>query len=161
MIEARKNKFGHLPPLYNFTLNPYPDQRFSKCPTCNNKTGQRKLPLIIHIEPKHMLALNYTNRYCHSCDMLIGHKHEIEHILVEFFNTYDVSVIGNDYLIIGTVEKEAWREGMKQVKLVNEMLPYIHDFKSYQVLRMTMAGWFLKGQEPPERLPPPSKEWIK
>ena len=32
--------------------------RFSKCPACQNKTGQRKLPLLIHVDPKNLIALN-------------------------------------------------------------------------------------------------------
>jgi hypothetical protein len=37
---------------FRFFLNPYQDVRFSTCPQCANKTGQRKLPLFIHIDPK-------------------------------------------------------------------------------------------------------------
>jgi hypothetical protein len=38
---------GKQPPRYRFFLNPYQDARFSTCPQCANKTGQRKLPLFI------------------------------------------------------------------------------------------------------------------
>jgi len=76
---ARK-QFGYLKPKYNFSLNSYPESRFYRCPDCGDKTGQRKVPLLIHVEPKNLIALNYTNRYCYRCDMLIGHKHEIEQI---------------------------------------------------------------------------------
>ncbi len=155
-----RKQFGYLPPKYNFSLNPYSELRFSKCPDCQNKTGQRKLPLLIHIEPKNLIALNYTNRYCHRCDMLIGHKHEIEHYLTELFLKINPEVIGNYYLVFGTVEKIAWRENMNQPKPFNEMRQHIHDFKSYQNLRMTMAGWFPAGQTPPME-PPPSTEWMK
>lgn len=129
MTKGKKNKLGYLPPKYNFSLNPYQDLRFFKCPDCGSKTGQRKLPLLIHIKSNLMISLNYTNRYCHRCNMLIGHKNEIEHLLTELFNQYDNSIIGNDYFIIGTVEKNAWSEGVKELKLINEMLSYIHDFK--------------------------------
>jgi hypothetical protein len=37
---------------------------------------------------------------------LIGHKDEFEHLLTSMFMQYDPSVIGNDYLIVGTVEKK-------------------------------------------------------
>ena len=161
MAKTRKNQFGFLDPKYNYSLNPYPDLRFSKCPVCEGKTGQRKLPLLIHVDPKHLIALNYTNRYCHRCDMLIGHRHEIEHLLTEVFFQYNPMVIGNDYLLIGTVEKKAWREGLSQPQPINETLPHVHDFKSYEELRMTMAGWFPQDQEPPVMTPPPSKEWVK
>jgi len=156
-----REQFGYLPPMYNFSMNPYPELRFSKCPDCQNKTGQRKLPLLVHVDPMNLIALNYTNRYCSRCDMLIGHKHEIEHYLTDTFLEINPEVIGNSYLILGKVEKKAWRENLKQPKPFNEMLQHIHDFKSYQDLHMTMTGWFPKGQEPPVMEPPPSTEWVK
>jgi hypothetical protein len=162
MSKVKKRKlFGHLPPEYNFSLNPYPDLRFSRCPDCESKTGQRKLPLLIHVDPMSLIALNYTNRYCQRCDMLIGHKHEIEHLLTELFSQINPEVIGNQYLVFATVEKKAWRENMAESKPFDEMLHHIHDFKSYQDLHMTMTGWFPKDQEPPVMTPPPSTDWVK
>ena len=158
---GRRKQFGYSPPKYNFCLNPYSDFRFSRCPDCQNKTGQRKLPLLIHVEPKNLIALNYTNCYCRRCDLLIGHKHEIEHHLTELFLKINPEVIGNYYLVFGTVEKIAWRGNMNQSKPFNEMRQQIHDFKSYQNLCMTMAGWFPEGQTPPVMEPPPSTEWMK
>jgi len=160
-----KNKtrktFGSLPPKYNFSLNPYPEIRFSKCPDCQNKTGQRKIPLLIHVDPKILIALNYTNRYCKLCDILIGHKHEIEHHLTEKFLEIDREIIGNNYLVFGTVEKKAWRENMNHPKPFDEMRQHIHDFISFQNIRMAMAGWFPKGQSPPVMEPPSSIKWVK
>ena len=161
---ARKEKkkgFGDLPPKYNFSLNPYPDMRFTSCPQCRAKTGQRKLPLLIHIDPIILIALNYTNRYCKRCDLLIGHKHEIDHYLTEMFRGIEPEIVGNAYLIFGTVEKKAWRENMRQPKPLPELRAHISDFKSYEELRMTMGGWFLEGQEPPVMEPPESTEWVK
>ncbi len=158
---GERKQFGYLPSKYNFSLNPYPELRFSRCPDCQNKTGQRKLPLLIHIEPKNLIALNYTNRYCHHCDMLIGDKHEIEHHLTEMFLKINPKVIGNYYIVLGTVEKIAWGENVNQPKPFNEMLQHIHDFKSYQNICMTMAGWFREGQVPPVMEPPLSTEWMK
>ena len=135
--------------------------RFSKCPACQNKTGQRKLPLLIHVDPKNLIALNYTNRYCDRCDMLIGHKDEIEHLLTDMFLQTNPDYIGNNYLVFGTVEKTAWRENIKNPKPFDEMLHHVYDFKSYQDIRMAMGGWFQKGQIPPVMEPPPSKEWVK
>ncbi len=158
---AARKQFGYLPPRFNFSLNPYSELRFSRCPVCPNKTGQRKLPLLIHVEPKNLIALNYTNRYCRCCDMLIGHKHEIEHHLTEMFLKINPEIIGNYYLVFGTVEKIAWRENINHPKPLNEIRQHIHDFKSYQNLRMTMTGWFPEGQTPPVMEPLPSTEWMK
>ncbi len=162
MSAAKKTRFGGMPPKYNFVFNPYPDLRFSRCPFCNRKAGQRKVPLLIHVDPSRMIALNYTCRYCQHCDLLVAHKDEIEHLLHDLFNDYDPQAIGNDYLVVGTVEKGAWREGLKQPKAMAEMLPYVHDFKTYyQELRMTQPGWYGPNQEPLVMKPPESQEWVK
>ncbi len=151
-----------MPPNYNFVLNPYPDERLTSCPFCRGKTGQRKLPLLIHVDPLHLIAMNYTSRYCRRCDLLLAHKHEIEHLLHDLFSRVAPEAIGNEYLIIGTVEKAVWRESMKEPKSLQEMLPHVHDFKKYyQELRMTQPGWYPKEMEPLTREPPKSKEWVK
>ena len=159
---TRKRHFGELPPRYGFLLNPYPDHRVSSCPLCEVRTGQRKTPLLIHVDPLHLIALNYTCRYCRACDLLIAHKHEIEHLLTELFRPYKPSVIGNRYLIIGTLEKGAWREGLSQPKPVGEMLPHASVFATYyHEPRLTRPGWYPADQEPPLMEPPPSQEWVK
>jgi len=162
MATAKKLQFGELPPRYGFLLNPYPDERLSRCPMCEQKTRQRKMPLLIHIEPSDLIALNYTCRYCQECDLLLAHKHEIEHLLTELFHQYDSGVIGNDYLIIGTVEKTTWREGVEQPKAIDEMLPHTSDFATYyKELRLTRPGYYRSAQEPPVMEPPLSQEWTK
>ena len=162
MTNPTKKQIGGRPPQYNFILNPYPDVRVSRCPICDRKTGQRKVPLLIHIDPMHPIALGYTCRYCRHCDLLIGHKPQIEHLLTALFSQYNPSVIGNDYLIMGTVEKKAWREGLAQPKSIPEMMAHLSSFKTYyRELRLTQPGWYPKGKNPPVMEPPPSTEWVK
>ena len=154
-------RFG-LSPQYNFCLNPYPSERLTRCPFCGGKTGQRKLPLFIHIDPLHLIALNYTCRYCADCDLLIAHKHEIEHLLTAMFAQRDPAAIGNDYLIMGTLEKRAWREGLKNPQPMRKSLAHTRRFKAYyQELRTARRGWYPDGQEPPIWEPPLSEEWVK
>jgi hypothetical protein len=152
-----------MPQKYNFVLNPYPDVRVSRCPFCGRKTGQRKRPLFIHVDSSHPIALNYTCRYCPACDLLIAHKHEIEHLLAGLYTQTDPAAIGNDYMIVGTVDKKAWREGLDQPKDPAEMLAnHTSLFKTvYQELRLTQPGWYKEGVEPPPMPPPPSTEWVK
>ena len=162
MLKTKKPKFGELSPLYRFSLNPYPDQRFYRCPSCEHKTGQRKVPLFIHVDPKYPIALNYTCRYCKQCDLLIAHKLEIEHLLTTMFRKLDPDAIGNEYLIIGTVEKKAWRENLQHPKEPTEMLSQIHDFKTvHPEIRMTQSGWYGPNQKPQNVEPPQSSEWVK
>lgn len=162
MAKTKRPGLGGLKPKYNFILNPYPDHRISRCPFCEKKTGQRKVPLLIHIDPLDMIALNYTCRYCQDCDLLIAHKHEIEHLMTDLFLHYDPDIIGNDYLIMGTVERKVWHEGMKQMLAVDKILPHLSHFVTYyQELRLTQPGWYHVDQEPPVMEPPKSQEWVK
>lgn len=162
MITTQKPKFGELPPKYGFVINPYPNMPITKCPMCERKTGQRKIPLLIHINPMYLIALNYTCRYCKSCDLLIAHKHEIEHLLTRLFSQTEPETVGNEYLIIGTVEKRSWREGIQQTKSVEEMLSHASDFAVFhQELRITKPGWYKTSHDAPVMEPPPSQEWVK
>ena len=156
-----KKKFGKLQSKFNFSLNPYPELRFSTCPDCEKKTGQRKVPLFIHVEPHNPIFLNYTNKYCSHCDMLIGHKHEIEHLLRIAFEEINSDIIGNSYMLIGTVENKVWKGNLVQKLPLNELRNYVHDFKSIQTISMTIGGWFLEGKEPPVMEAPASTEWVK
>lgn len=157
-----KISLGGLPPRHNFALNPYPGIRISRCPICEVKTAQRKLPLLIHVDPMRLVALNYTCRYCLGCDLLIAHKLEIEHLLRDLFAQREPSAIGNEYLVVGTVEKAAWRDGLTGPKTSAETFPAVHDFKSYRgELRMTRPGWYPADMQPPMWEPPKSQEWVK
>ena len=140
---ANKNslRIGKLPPKYTFILNPYTDARFTRCPGCDQKTKQRKLPLFIHVEPLNPVVLGKTCRYCPDCDLLIVHQDELEAQLEALFAERDPSLIGNDYLVLGTVERQAWREGMKQPKGIQEMLEHLHDFKEVRTVEYQPAGW--------------------
>lgn len=162
MPKAKNPHFGGLPPMYEFILNPYPDMRLSSCPFCRGKTGQRTVPLFIHVAPLHPVTMNYTCRYCRHCDLLMVHKHEVEHLLHHVMRQVAPEVIGNKYVVMGTVDKQAWREDAKQPKSIDALRPHIHDFKRHHPeLRMTRPGWYPKDQEPPPLEPPKSKEWIK
>ena len=138
--KKKKPQLGKLPRLYRFFLNPYQDVRFSSCPQCANKTRQRKLPLFIHVSPKQPVMLNKTCRYCPNCDLLIAHQDEIEDILSRLFTTLNPELVGNDYLVIGTVERATWKRSM-QSQLPNQVtIDALHDFK--EVVSFEPAwGW--------------------
>src|SRR5215813_4141782 len=106
-MASRKKKtmtqLGKQPPRYRFFLNPYQDVRFTKCPQCGGKTLQRKLPLVIHVDPMQPVSVNKTCRYCPRCDLLIAHQNEMEQFLAAFFSVQNPEVVGNEYLVIGTL----------------------------------------------------------
>jgi hypothetical protein len=45
-------RLGKQEPRYEFLLNPYSDQRFTTCPGCDGRTLLRKVPLVVHVDPK-------------------------------------------------------------------------------------------------------------
>lgn len=133
-------RFGELPPRYKLFLNPYDEYRFTSCPICEKLTRLRKFPLVIHIKPRALLALNMHCRYCPDCDLLIVHQNELEAQLAAHMAERDPSVIGNEYIVIGTMERVAWRAGMQHPKQLGEMLKYIADFKEALDFDVRPAG---------------------
>jgi hypothetical protein len=150
MTKKKEPHLGKLPPQYTFILNPYAEYRFTRCPSCERKMRQRKLPLFIHVDPVNPVALNYTCRYCPDCDLLIAHQDEIEELLAGLFAEIDPSVIGNEYLVMGTLERQAWLEGVKQPKGIPEILEHLHVFKEVRTLRVQPGGWYPADMDPSE-----------
>jgi hypothetical protein len=121
-------RLGKQPPRYRFFLNPYSDVRFTTCPQCGGKTRVRKLPLVIHIDPMQLVALNKTCRYCPRCDLLIAHQDELEAWLAAFFGQHQPEVVGNDYLVVGTADRADWLRGTRTPLSIREALQSLHDF---------------------------------
>ncbi len=121
-------RLGNQPPRYRFFLNPYPDVRFTTCPQCGGKTRARKLPLVIHIDPLQLIALNKTCRYCPRCDLLIAHRDEVEAFLAAFFGQNRPEMVGNDYLVVGTEDRSDWLRGMRTSLSTAAALDGLHDF---------------------------------
>ena len=149
-------QLGKLPPLYRFTLNPYNDVRFSTCPDCSQRTLLRKVPLVVHVDPLHPVILNKHCRFCPYCDLLIVHQDELEHMLVQTFEQRAPEVIGNDYLVIGTVDKATWRRQIKEPFPINQLPEKSHDFKEVLELHYSPGGGYPDDQLPALMEAPPS-----
>ncbi|MBM2810927.1 MAG: hypothetical protein HW416_1686, partial [Chloroflexi bacterium] len=106
-------RLGNQPPRYRFFLNPYRDVRFTTCPQCAGKTQVRKPPLVIHVDPMQLVALNKTCRYCPFCDLLIAHQDEIEGFLANLFSDLGPESVGNPYLVIGAEDRADWLRGVR------------------------------------------------
>ncbi len=151
-MPQKSSQFGKLAPQYNFFLNPYENERFNRCLQCEAKMRQRKLPLVIHVDPVHPVSLNYTCRYCPACDLLIAHQDEIERLLTSLFEQHAPEVVGNNYLILGTVDHDFWKQGTKTPHTVQRLVDNLHDFK--QVLTFKPAsGWIEKERPSGKRQP--------
>jgi hypothetical protein len=141
--KAKLKRLGKQPPRYRFFLNPYPETRCTTCPTCRAPTRQRKVPLVIHVDPLNPVALNKTCRYCPACDLLIAHQDELETQLTAFFSAHNPDLIGNEYLVIGTLDRPDWRRGIQAPLPIQEMVALLHDFTA--VVRFELVGGWQRG----------------
>ncbi len=87
-----------------------------------------------------LIALNKTCRYCPGCDLLIAHQDEIESNLASLFDTLAPEVIGNNYLVVGTLERPDWKRGVVGTTTVEETIGSLHDFKD-MVRFEPSRGW--------------------
>ena len=147
-----KSKFGELPARYLFALNPHAEYRASTCPYCERLTYPRKFALLIHVEPHYPLAMGFTCRYCPKCELIIAHQDELEAQLTALFQERDPSVIGNGYLVLGTVELKTWKASLIAPKSIIEILERASDFKGYREIEYFPGGWYPKDFVPP--IPP-------
>ena len=131
-MARKKNKIprlGKQPPRYKFFLNPYLNARFTRCPMCEAKVKQKKLPLVIHVDDWGMFVLNKTCRFCPGCQLLIAHGDELESFLAAFFEQQAPEIVGNDYLVIGTVDRADWKRGNQGTVTTGDIIERLHDFE--------------------------------
>jgi hypothetical protein len=51
-------------------------------------------------------------------------------------------VFGNDYLVVGTVERTTYRKGIKGEATAGEVLEHFAEFKKHLELGYRPAGWY-------------------
>ena len=144
MADAEKaTRIGRLEPRFKFFLNPYSDARFTRCPECEKRMRTRKEPFVIHVDPKQLVVLNMTARYCPDCDLLILHRDKVEDLLARALETQAPDTIGNEYLIIGTLERTLWHKGRSQLTL-GPAIEHLHDLKDMVRYQPAHYGWVPK-----------------
>ena len=145
----RHKRLGKLPPRYQFALNPHSDFRASSCPNCDQLTYPRKFALLIHVDPDIPIAMGFTCKYCPRCELIIAHQDELEAQLVSVFEERDESVIGNDYLVMGTVALDTWKASLSVPKNIPEILEHTADFKEHVTIEYFPGGWYPADFVPP------------
>jgi hypothetical protein len=148
---AKRKTVGKLPPRYSLLLNPYSDVRVSKCPKCHRPTHPRKFALFIHIDTWGPLVLGKTCRYCTRCELVVVHQDELEAELAHSFQSIAPHVVGKEYMVLGTVDKKFWSEGMqgKGIQL-DEGLAHTADFKKTYDLKVE-GGWVFPDRDAKRR----------
>ena len=80
--------------------------------------------------------------YCTSCDLIITKQSELEHLLATGFSQINSNIIGNNYLVIGTVDRKDWREGNEQQIEPAETIKKMYVFKDVWNFEVIPAGWY-------------------
>jgi hypothetical protein len=136
-----KRTIGKLPPRYSFLLNPYSDIRLSKCPKCDRPTHPRKFALLIHVDKWGPMVLGKTCRYCTPCELIIAHQDELEAELSNSLSRIAPEVVGNEYMVLGMMDKKAWQGGLRGGGMPLEAgLDHVAEFKHVLDLKVE-GGW--------------------
>ncbi len=125
---------------FYFFLNPYADMAFTRCPKCEDKTKQRKLPLAIHIRPRTFCVLNKTCRFCPACELVIARQSEVEPLLMLTFEDECSKIEQGDYLVVGTLDRADWRAGVKEEWSASEGIGRVWEFKDHWGFEV-QRGW--------------------
>lgn len=128
-VTSTWDQFGMQRPRYNFFLNTYQDTRFTTCPQCKSKTRPRKFSLVVNVNPNYTLVLDKLCRFCDACDLLIVHQDQLEEQLATKFATINPEAIGNDYQVVGTLDKAEWNQGKQDPSSLERITEYLHTFK--------------------------------
>jgi hypothetical protein len=145
-----RRKYGR-EPRHRFVLNPHVDSRCTRCPECEALMKVRKVPLLIHVEPRNLMTLRKTVKLCPACDILIVHQDELEQQLAYTFREQP-EVLGKPYRVLGTVEVSDWKQGMREPVTAQEMIARHHPFKEELELHVSPGGW-MPADQVPERPP--------
>jgi hypothetical protein len=126
---------------HRFFLNHYQNHAFTRCPACDATMRVRKHCLVIHVEPRNLLVLNKTCRYCPPCDLLIARRGELDQQLAAAWEERDPGVVGNEYTVLGTVDRADWRRVMRDGVAVGEVAGMLHPFADLLDVRVDPGGW--------------------
>jgi hypothetical protein len=76
------------------------------------------------------------------------HQDELEEQLAYNFSQIAPEVIDNEYIVLGTIEKKIWQEGLRRERPLVEMLEHTADFKRVYHLGYEPGGWYPSDQTP-------------
>lgn len=142
MADQADERFGKTLPRYSFLLNAHPDQRLSSCPKCRRPTHARKFALFVSVKGYGPLVLGKTCKFCTPCELILCDQAELEAELVVAFEKIGPEHIGNEYLVLGTFDKNAWKQGVKGKPVaLDQSTDYLADFVKYYDLEVDPGGW--------------------
>ena len=123
-----------------FFLNPYVDQAFTRCPRCDRApTKVRKTYLVVFVQPGLNMILNKVCRLCERCNLLIVKQAELEGLMAYTAEQHDPSVIGNEYLVVGTLDRADGRLSKAGALTSADLADRVNWFR--EALQFEPGGW--------------------
>ena len=68
---------------------------------------------------------------------VLTNRHQDHGYLAAFFEQQAPEIVGNDYLVIGTVDRADWKQGAVGTVTTKDMIERLHDFED--VLKFEIA----------------------
>ena len=82
----------------------------------------------------------------------MAHQDELEVEMAHGLSQIAPEVIGNEYLVLGTIDKKVWQEGLAgDGGQLGEMLKHMADFKRVLKLEVEPGGWYPAEREKPRK----------
>ncbi|HEX6711467.1 MAG TPA: hypothetical protein VF068_14140 [Rubrobacter sp.] len=98
--------------------------------------------LFIYIVGFGPMALGKTCRFCTLCELIVVHQDELERELTTTLESRAPAVIGNEYMILGTMDRKVWRRCLEDAPTVTgDIFDHIADFKKELELEYDPGGW--------------------
>lgn len=76
--------------------------------------------------------------------------------MAQIFSERAPEVVGDDYLVIGTFERDYWKQGLENPNPSEDLLANLHGFKQY--LNFKLVGGWLPNETAPQPPAPPAKK---
>lgn len=70
------------------------------------------------------------------------HQDELEAQLTIHVSERYPAAVGNNYIVIGTMERAAWRENRRAPMPLDEILEHVSDFREEITIHVRPAGWY-------------------
>jgi len=141
-MASKRSKKPTYKTRHRFFLNPYQEHAFTRCPRCEGKTKVRKFPLVFHVEPQQMVILNKSCRYCQTCDLIIARQSELEPLLAASLEQAHPELIGNEYLVVGVLERKDWRAGHEGKATASHIVDRLFIFEEVLDVKVEPGGWY-------------------
>jgi hypothetical protein len=71
---------------------------------------------------------------------LIAHQHELDEIITRVFTVLNPEIVGNKYLVIGTLDRADWKRIDREKLPIQDTIEALHDFTE-GVMFKPMGGW--------------------